>query len=152
MSSATVLDSIIEGVRADVAAREAAVSFDEIKAAAKAAASPRDVMAALREPGIGVIAEVKRSSPSKGQLAEIPDPADLAREYASGGSYAACSSCHCRHRTHTDLPYDHAIAAATAVGSAHRWLCPDRQHRRSATPWPPGAEPGVTPKGWIQGR
>ena len=37
MSSATVLDSIIEGVRADVAAREAVVSFDEIKAAAKAA-------------------------------------------------------------------------------------------------------------------
>jgi Indole-3-glycerol phosphate synthase len=43
-------------------------------------------MAALRAPGIGVIAEVKRSSPSKGKLATIPDPADLAATYAGGGA------------------------------------------------------------------
>ena len=79
MSSATVLDSIIEGVRADVAAREAAVSLDEIKAAAKAALPPLNVMAALREPGIGVIAEVKRASPSRARLPTISDPAKLAR-------------------------------------------------------------------------
>jgi indole-3-glycerol phosphate synthase len=35
---------------------------------------------------VAVIAEVKRSSPSKGALAEIPDPADLAGEYAAGGA------------------------------------------------------------------
>ncbi|WP_099023097.1 indole-3-glycerol phosphate synthase TrpC [Mycolicibacterium palauense] len=86
MSSATVLDSIIDGVRADVAAREAAVSMAEIKAAAHAAAPPLDVVAALCEPGIGVIAEVKRASPSRGALASIPDPADLADAYASGGA------------------------------------------------------------------
>jgi indole-3-glycerol phosphate synthase len=86
MSSATVLDSIIEGVRADVAAREAAVTFDEIKAAAKAAPSPCNVMAALREPGIGVIAEVKRASPSRGALATISDPAKLASAYEDGGA------------------------------------------------------------------
>ena len=63
MSSATVLDSIIEGVRADVAAREAIVSLAEIKAAAAAAPPPRDVLTALRASGIGVIAEVKRASP-----------------------------------------------------------------------------------------
>ena len=45
-----------------------------------------DAYAALRAPGVGVIAEVKRSSPSKGQLAEIPDPAELAGEYAAGGA------------------------------------------------------------------
>ena len=82
MSSASVLDSIIEGVRADVATREAAVSMAEIKAAAEAAPAPRDVLAALREPGIGVIAEVKRASPSAGELASISDPAALACEYA----------------------------------------------------------------------
>ena len=76
MSPATVLDSILEGVRADVAAREALVSLSEIKAAAAAAPPPRDVMAALREPGIGVIAEVKRASPSAGSLATIADPAE----------------------------------------------------------------------------
>lgn len=86
MSSATVLDSILEGVRADVAAREAVVSMTEIKAAANAARPPLNVMAALREPGIGVIAEVKRASPSRGQLATISDPADLARAYESGGA------------------------------------------------------------------
>jgi indole-3-glycerol phosphate synthase len=58
----------------------------EVKAAANAAPAPRDVMAALREPGIGVIAEVKRASPSRGPLANIPDPADLARAYQSGGA------------------------------------------------------------------
>jgi indole-3-glycerol phosphate synthase len=86
MSSATVLDSIIEGVRADVAAREAVVSLDQIKQAAAAAPPPLDVMAALRAPGIAVIAEVKRASPSRGQLANIPDPAVLARAYQSGGA------------------------------------------------------------------
>ncbi|WP_018600123.1 indole-3-glycerol phosphate synthase TrpC [Mycobacterium sp. 155] len=86
MSSATVLDSIIEGVRADVAAREAVVSLDEIKARALDAPAPLDVMAALREPGIGVIAEVKRASPSRGALANIADPAQLARAYEDGGA------------------------------------------------------------------
>src|SRR6478736_8481457 len=86
MSSATVLDSIIEGVRADVAAREAVVSLAEIKEMAKNAPPPLDVLAALREPGIGVIAEVKRASPSRGALASISDPAELARAYESGGA------------------------------------------------------------------
>jgi indole-3-glycerol phosphate synthase len=86
MSSATVLDSIIEGVRADVAAREAVVSLAEVKERAKHAPPPIDVLAALREPGIGVIAEVKRASPSRGALATITDPAKLARAYEDGGA------------------------------------------------------------------
>ncbi len=86
MTSATVLDSILEGVRADVAAREALVSMAEVKAAAGAAPPPLDAMAALRGPGIGVIAEVKRASPSRGQLAPISDPAELARCYQAGGA------------------------------------------------------------------
>ena len=55
MSSATVLDSILEGVCADVAAREARVSMADVKAAAEAAPAPRDVLSALRAPGIAVI-------------------------------------------------------------------------------------------------
>ena len=86
MSSATVLDSIIEGVRADVAAREAVISLADIKARAQEAPAPLNVMAALREPGIAVIAEVKRASPSRGELANIADPAQLAQAYEAGGA------------------------------------------------------------------
>jgi indole-3-glycerol phosphate synthase len=86
MVSANVLDSILDGVRADVAARESVVPLAEVKAAAEKAPPSRNVMAALREPGIGVIAEVKRASPSRGKLAAIADPAKLARAYEEGGA------------------------------------------------------------------
>ncbi len=58
----------------------------EVKAAALDARPALDALAALRAPGVGVIAEVKRRSPSKGDLAAIPDPAQLARLYATGGA------------------------------------------------------------------
>lgn len=81
-----VLDEILAGVREDVHQREEQVPLDEIKRLAAAAPPPLNAFASLRAPGVGVIAEVKRSSPSKGQLAEIPDPAELASEYAIGGA------------------------------------------------------------------
>jgi len=82
----SVLDEIIAGVREDVDARQRSVPLEEIRRRAEAAPAPLDAYAALRQPGVGVIAEVKRSSPSKGALAEIPDPAELAGEYAAGGA------------------------------------------------------------------
>jgi indole-3-glycerol phosphate synthase len=82
----SVLDEIIAGVREDVAAREAATPFATVQAMAAKAPRAKDAYAALRAPGVGVIAEVKRSSPSKGALAEIGDPAGLASEYAAGGA------------------------------------------------------------------
>ena len=83
---AGVLDEIIAGVREDVAERQAAVSLDQIKQLAAQAPPALDATAALRAPGVGVIAEVKRRSPSKGALAAISDPASLAAEYQSGGA------------------------------------------------------------------
>ncbi len=82
----TVLDDILLGARADVAEREAAVSMDEVKARALAAAPALDALAVLRQAGVGVIAEVKRRSPSAGDLAAITDPARLAAEYEAGGA------------------------------------------------------------------
>ncbi|MDQ4104397.1 MAG: indole-3-glycerol-phosphate synthase TrpC, partial [Actinomycetota bacterium] len=82
----SVLETILEGVKADLAAREAAVDFTEIKRRATRVPAPRDALTALRGPGIGVIAEVKRCSPSRGALADIPDPAGLAADYAAAGA------------------------------------------------------------------
>jgi indole-3-glycerol phosphate synthase len=81
-----VLDEIVAGVREDLAVREAATPLDQVKAAAQAARPALDALAALRAPGVGVIAEVKRRSPSKGDLADIADPAELAAQYAAGGA------------------------------------------------------------------
>ena len=81
-----VLDDIVAGVRLDLAAREAVVPLDEVKASAARARPALDAFGALCEPGVAVIAEVKRRSPSKGDLAEIADPAELAAQYADGGA------------------------------------------------------------------
>lgn len=114
MSSVTVLDSIIEGVRADVAAREAVVGMAAIRASAAAAAPPLNVLAALREPGIGVIAEVKRASPSRGPIATIADPADLARAYERGGA-RVISVLTEERRFHGSLADLDAVRAAVSV-------------------------------------
>jgi indole-3-glycerol phosphate synthase len=84
----TVLDDIVAGVREDLAKREARIGLDEVKLAARRAPRPADALAALRAPGVAVIAEVKRRSPSKGELAEIASPAELARQYQDGGARA----------------------------------------------------------------
>ena len=83
----SVLDDIIDGVRIDLAERQACVTLDELKERAAAAAPVRPLLPALLGGNVAVIAEVKRRSPSKGDLAEIPDPAHLAREYELGGAH-----------------------------------------------------------------
>ena len=82
----SVLDDILVGVREDLAARQAVISLDELKDRAAAQPTAKDAAAALRAPGVSVIAEVKRSSPSKGALAAIADPAALAEDYEAGGA------------------------------------------------------------------
>jgi len=82
----SVLDEILEGVRADLAVRQGQTPLDRLKEAARGATPPRDVMNLLRRPDVAIIAEVKRSSPSRGALASIDDPAALARDYQAGGA------------------------------------------------------------------
>ena len=82
----SVLDDILEGVREDLAVRQARTSLDELKDRAQAQPPALDAAAVLRGPGVAVIAEVKRSSPSKGALAAIADPAGLAQDYEAGGA------------------------------------------------------------------
>ena len=87
----TVLDDINAGVREDMEGRKRLVSLAELKDRALAAAPARDAWAALGGASAGhgelkVIAEIKRRSPSKGDLASIADPASLAVQYADGGA------------------------------------------------------------------
>lgn len=83
----TVLDDIIDGVREDLAERQSRVTLDELKALAADRPAVLDAEAVLRGEGVSVIAEVKRSSPSKGALAAIADPAALASDYEAGGAH-----------------------------------------------------------------
>ena len=80
----SVLDSIIEGVREDLAARR--LPMAQIAEAMDQAPAAHDPLNALLANEMSVIAEVKRSSPSKGNLASITDPAALAEQYALAGA------------------------------------------------------------------
>ena len=84
----SVLDDIIDGVRIDLAARRESVSLDDLERVVSSIGGPLDPMPAFRRRGLSVIAEVKRRSPSKGHLADIPEPAALAAEYEAGGASA----------------------------------------------------------------
>ncbi|MFC4555350.1 indole-3-glycerol phosphate synthase TrpC [Georgenia faecalis] len=86
----TVLEEIIAGVREDLAVREERTPLADVKERAARTPQAKDAVAALRGTGeaVTIIAEVKRSSPSKGALADIADPAGLAGEYEAGGASA----------------------------------------------------------------
>lgn len=81
----TVLASIIEGVREDLAARR--LPMAQLQEALETAPTVRDCLPNLLTEEISLIAEVKRSSPSKGALATITDPAGLAAAYEEAGAH-----------------------------------------------------------------
>ena len=107
----SVLDDIVAGVREDLLGREAEVSESELRARLLDVPPARDPMPLFRQPGSSVIAEVKRRSPSKGDLAGIPDPAALATAYERGGA-AAISVLTEQRRFGGSLADLHAVRAA----------------------------------------
>ena len=87
----TVLDDILAGVREDLALRKERTSLEELKERAYRQVPAKDARGLLKpreedQRGVKVIAEVKRRSPSKGALADIPEPAKLAEQYELGGA------------------------------------------------------------------
>lgn len=81
----TVLDDIIAGVREDLAERRRQLPLADVIDHARGAQPAREFDL---HADFGVIAEVKRRSPSRGDLAHIPDPGTLAGLYAAGGARA----------------------------------------------------------------
>jgi len=84
----SILDNIYAAKRVEVRARREAVSPMAIVAEAGRAPKPRDFAAALRASRPAIIAEIKRASPSKGDILPGLDPATVAREYVAAGAAA----------------------------------------------------------------
>lgn len=91
--TATYLDRILEFHRARAAEDERSEAWLHEAIASKVTSdpvesSPRGFAAALRDPGLSVISEIKRRSPSRGDLLADLDPGSLAATYQSGGAAA----------------------------------------------------------------
>jgi indole-3-glycerol phosphate synthase len=83
-----ILDDLIASTRAALPARKAALPLGALQERIAALPAPNDLLLPLRQPAVGVIAEVKRASPSKGALNATLDPATLAAAYARAGASA----------------------------------------------------------------
>ncbi len=86
----SILDRIFAAKREELAATRSRAPLETVREAAARAAPPRDFIAALRGRRPAIIAEIKRASPSKGDILPDLDPASVARDYAACG--AACIS------------------------------------------------------------
>src|SRR5713101_3184809 len=84
----SVLEDIFAAKRKEVDAARARISPMAMMAVAKDSPAPRDFALALRNHRPAIIAEIKRASPSKGDIFPDLDPASVARDYAEAGASA----------------------------------------------------------------
>ncbi|MCF6285117.1 MAG: indole-3-glycerol phosphate synthase TrpC [Candidatus Hydrogenedentes bacterium] len=83
-----ILDPILENKRAEVETRKKSVPLSDLEEKIDLLRKPRDFRAALREDGISLIAEIKRASPSKGDILPDVDAVEIASLYEHTGARA----------------------------------------------------------------
>ena len=88
ISTGTILDEIVASRAAEIDRQRCAVSLESVRAAAETAEAALDFHGALAKPNISLIAEMKRKSPSGGELRADLDPADMAQTYVEFGASA----------------------------------------------------------------
>ncbi|WP_302702266.1 indole-3-glycerol phosphate synthase TrpC [uncultured Actinomyces sp.] len=112
----SILDDIIVGVLEDLKEREGRVPLNRVKEMEQSVPEAKDALGALRnrDGAVKIISEVKRSSPSKGALARIPDPAALASVYEAGGA-SVVSVLTEQRRFHGSLADLDAVRAAVDI-------------------------------------
>ena len=84
----SILDTILERTLSDVALRKASVPLEELQRRGHGRPKALSLRDALQRPGMSVIAEFKRASPSKGRFPVEIEPRDVARSYVAGGAAA----------------------------------------------------------------
>ena len=113
--SETILDRIVADKRDELAAARERVPLAEMRRQAEAAPAPRGFAKALRGPKIGLIAEAKKASPSRGVLRADFDPVWLAERYTEGGA-AAISVLTDEKHFQASLGYMQAVREALPEG------------------------------------
>ncbi len=115
VASGTILDRILDRTAIDLEERKRACSLEDMERQAASIGITVSFRDAIAGPGISVIAEIKRASPSRGIFPVKVSPVEIAREYLTGGASVL-----------TDYPFFHGslsdLQAAAAV--AHGWTAP----------------------------
>jgi indole-3-glycerol phosphate synthase len=88
VTTGTILDKILDQTARDVAVRKTQTSIEQLRAKGQSRPDPVSLHEVLVVPGMSVIAEIKRASPSRGEFPVQVDPAVVAADYIAGGAAA----------------------------------------------------------------
>ena len=120
----TILGKIVDRKQEEFAARLKQRSYKDLEELAQAATPVRGFAQSLQSRRPGVIAEIKKASPSKGVIRENFNPAEIAQQYEDAG--AACLS------VLTDADFFQGADENIQIARAHCALRPIRRPRRAA--------------------
>ena len=88
VQTGTILDAILAQTAADTSDRKSTMAVADLEVVARSQQPPLSLRGAIGGPGMSVIAEFKRASPSRGVFPVSAEPAQVARDYVSGGAAA----------------------------------------------------------------